>query len=44
MRKIASFINSAVEESDNPLKLDEIKKEVTALTKKFPLYPELAKW
>lgn len=41
MRKIAQFINRAVEVSDDPKKLREIKKEVLGLTKRFPLYPEL---
>lgn len=41
MRKIAQFINRAVEVSDDPKKLSEIKKEVLGLTKRFPLYPEL---
>jgi glycine hydroxymethyltransferase len=44
MRQIASYINQAIEYSDNPKKLGEIKREVLALTKKFPLYPELATW
>ena len=43
MRKIAEFINGAIESSDDEKKLAEIKKEVTSLTKRFPLYPELAK-
>ena len=43
MRKIAQFINAAVESSDNPKNLNGIKKEVSGLTKKFPLYPELIK-
>ncbi|MCX5706255.1 MAG: serine hydroxymethyltransferase [Candidatus Omnitrophica bacterium] len=43
MRKIAEFINSAIEASDDPKKLEGIRKEVIALTKKFPLYPELIK-
>ena len=41
MRQIAHFIYEAVEESDDPKKLSEIRKEVLALTKHFPLYPEL---
>jgi glycine hydroxymethyltransferase len=44
MRQIAHFINEAIEASDDPKKLREIKKEVLGLTKRFPLYPELAKW
>jgi glycine hydroxymethyltransferase len=41
MRKIANFINEAIESSDDEKKLSGIKKEVLSLTKKFPLYPEL---
>jgi len=41
MRKIAQFINDAIEASDEPKKLTEIKKEVLNLTRRFPLYPEL---
>jgi glycine hydroxymethyltransferase len=44
MNLIAKFINQAIEFSDNPKKLKEIKAEVLNLTKRFPLYPELAKW
>jgi glycine hydroxymethyltransferase len=43
MRKIAQLINDAIEGSDNAEKLKEIRKEVLALTKRFPLYPELMK-
>lgn len=43
MRKIAQFINDALEASDDPVKLKEIRKEVVTLTKRFPLYPELEK-
>jgi glycine hydroxymethyltransferase len=43
MRKISEFIDQAIEFSDDEKKLAEIKKEVTALTKRFPLYPELDK-
>jgi glycine hydroxymethyltransferase len=44
MRKIAQFIHEAIESgADAPEKLDEIKKKVLALTKKFALYPELSK-
>ena len=43
MRKVAQFINDAIEASDNPKILEEVKREVLALTKKFPLYPELMK-
>ncbi len=41
MRKIAQFINDAIQASDEPKKSAEIKKEVLNLTRKFPLYPEL---
>ncbi|MFA5199981.1 MAG: serine hydroxymethyltransferase [Candidatus Omnitrophota bacterium] len=41
MQKIASLINDAIENNANPAKLLEVKKETLALTKKFPLYPEL---
>jgi len=43
MRLIAKFIDEGIEASDNPKKLEEIKREVLLLTKRFPLYPELAK-
>ncbi|MCX5700671.1 MAG: serine hydroxymethyltransferase [Candidatus Omnitrophica bacterium] len=43
MHKIAGFINDAIEESDNPKKLEIIRNEVYSLTKRFPLYPELIK-
>jgi glycine hydroxymethyltransferase len=43
MRKIAQFINDAIEYSDDPQKLKEIKDEVLGLTKRFPLYPQLLK-
>jgi len=43
MRKIAQFINDAIESSDNPIRLENIKKQVLDLTRKFPLYPELTK-
>jgi glycine hydroxymethyltransferase len=44
MRKIAQFIDEAIEASDSPKKIEEIRKKVLELTGKFPLYPELAKW
>jgi len=44
MRKIAQFINEAIEASDDPNRLKEIKEEVLNLTKRFPLYPELLKF
>jgi len=43
MRKIAQFINAAIEASDDEEKLREIKKEVLSLTKRFPFYPGLKK-
>jgi glycine hydroxymethyltransferase len=43
MHKIAQFINDAIEASDNPKKLEAIKKEVLNLAGKFPLYPQLVK-
>ncbi len=43
MRAIAKFINDAIEASDDPKKLELIKKEVVILTRRFPLYPELIK-
>ena len=43
MRKIAGLINEALENQGNLEKLAQIKKETIALTKKFPLYPELLK-
>ena len=41
MQKIASLINDALENPVDQEKLAQIKKEVIALTKKFPLYSEL---
>lgn len=43
MRQIAEFIDAAIEASDDHDKLKEICRQVLALTKKFPLYPELIK-
>jgi glycine hydroxymethyltransferase len=43
MRKIAQFINAAIEASDDPKKLEVIKREVLSLAGKFPLYPQLVK-
>lgn len=43
MQKIASLINETLENQGDAEKLSKIKKETTALTKKFPLYPELLK-
>jgi glycine hydroxymethyltransferase len=44
MRKIAQLINEAIEASDSPTKIEEIRKQVVEMTRRFPLYPELAKW
>ncbi len=41
MRKISQFISEAIDSSDNPLRLSEIKKEVLNFTRRFPLYPDL---
>ena len=41
MRLIAKFINEAIEGSDDLKKLELVRKEVSNLTKRFPLYPEL---
>jgi len=41
MRQIAQFIHEAIEASDDPKKLQEIRKNVLGLTARFPLYPEL---
>ena len=43
MRQVGQFIHEAIEASDNPEKLSEIKKKVLTLTKRFPLYLELLK-
>ena len=43
MRKIASFIEAAINSSDDLRKLEEIRIEVLNLTKRFPLYEELQK-
>jgi len=43
MRRIAGFISEAIEASDNPLRLKEIRDDVLSLTRRFPLYPELLK-
>ena len=44
MRKIARFINDAVEFKDDAAKLSKIKKEVTSLAGSFPLYKKVIKW
>lgn len=41
MVQIAGLINDALENPGSPEKLAQVKKETLALTKKFPLYPEL---
>lgn len=43
MRLVASFINEAIENRNTPQRLEDIKRRVLSLTKKFPLYPELLK-
>ncbi len=43
MRKIAGLINAALEDHGDAKEIARIKKEVIALTRKFPLYPELLK-
>ncbi len=43
MRQITGFINEAIEANTDSLKLIKIRKKVLALTRRFPLYPELAK-
>ncbi|MDD4940262.1 MAG: serine hydroxymethyltransferase [Candidatus Omnitrophica bacterium] len=43
MRQIAGLINAALEDHGDAKEIARIKKEVIALTKKFPLYPELLK-
>lgn len=43
MRQIAGLIDEVIESSDDSINLSEIRKKVLALTKRFPLYPELAK-
>jgi glycine hydroxymethyltransferase len=41
MEKIASLISEALEGKSNPVKLNEIREKVLALTQQFPLYQEL---
>jgi glycine hydroxymethyltransferase len=41
MQKIACLINDAIENNANAVKLAQTKLDTVALTKKFPLYPEL---
>ena len=43
MRKIADFINGAIEANNDAAKLKAIQGEVLTLTKKFPMYPELSR-
>lgn len=43
MRVIAQFINDAIEARHELGRLNDIRQAVAALTKKFPLYPELAR-
>jgi glycine hydroxymethyltransferase len=44
MRKIARFINDAVEFKGNAVKLSKVKKGVVSLAGKFPLYKKVIKW
>lgn len=41
MKRIAELISQALKEPSNESNLDEVRKGVDELTKKFPLYPEL---
>jgi glycine hydroxymethyltransferase len=41
MRQIAQFIDEAIDTNGDHKKLQEVKKKVLALTRRFPLYPEL---
>ncbi len=41
MRAIAAFISEAVDNRNDPARLKKISLKVLAMTKKFPLYPEL---
>jgi glycine hydroxymethyltransferase len=41
IEKIADFIDRAIASKNDPVKLEKIKSEVSQLTGKFPLYPEL---
>jgi len=43
MKKIAAFINRAIENSENESELITIKKEIKEFCSAFPLYPELSK-
>jgi glycine hydroxymethyltransferase len=43
MQLIASLINEVIEANADSIKLSAIRKKVLELTKKFPLYPELAR-
>ena len=43
MRQIARFINEAIETNGDHQKLQAVKRKVLALTRRFPLYPELKK-
>lgn len=42
MEQIANWIHEAITNKDNEEKLAAVKEQVIALTKNFPLYPELA--
>ena len=43
MKKIAVFINRAIENSENESELITIKNEIKEFCFAFPLYPELSK-
>ncbi|MFY9402364.1 MAG: serine hydroxymethyltransferase [Candidatus Omnitrophota bacterium] len=44
MKRIARFINDAVEFKDDKDKLEKIKRDVLALAGKFPLYKKVVRW
>jgi len=41
MRRIAQFINEAIDAREEPKRLKDIWRQVRILTKRFPLYPQL---
>jgi glycine hydroxymethyltransferase len=41
MRQIAEYIDEVIEASNYPESAEVIRKKVLALTRRFPLYPEL---
>ena len=44
IRRIAGFIDEAIEAGDDSRQLRRIKQKVLALTARYPLYPELARY